>query len=215
MNSFLTVDEVVASAITIIPEATQKDKNIFRNWVFLAERQIGSSIVSRKNATDITVTNFSFPKPFDCISVRDIALFDSAGEEVLFKHTGSGKQITDKEYVDNINRYVTVREDDGFFYLSSNGSNVVKANMRYYGFPTDSDDNLKIPEIHTFAIMMFLKYMMALRDSEKRLDIKDLAGLWEKEKRQARARTNMPSELEAQFIARRFSSMIDKMIKEY
>ena len=216
MNSFLTVDQVLSSVLTVAPEASQKDKNIFKHWIFLAERQIGSSIVSRKNAVDLVVSDFSFAKPFDCIRVENLALFDSAGKEVRFKYYGRGQQMSDRNLdSSDVTKQVIVREDDGFMYLSSNGSNVVKANIRYTGFPTDENENLKIPEIHLLAIMSFVRYMLAMRDKEQRLQIREFANIWEKEKREARARTAMPSELEAEFIARRFSSMIDKLIKDY
>lgn len=215
INAYLNADEVVANALTIIPEATQKDKNIFKQWVFLAERQIGSSPVSVKNETNIVAHNFRLGKPIDCVKSMQLALFDKNDNEVKYRHHGRGMQVADRDILEGDNRDVIVMETDDAFYLSSNATNVTNANLRYYGFPIDENDNLKIPEIHVLAIMSFIKYMMAMKSSERRLDIKDYYGIWEAEKRAARARTMMPSELEARDISKRFMSMIDYFNKDY
>lgn len=214
-NSYFTVDEVVANALTVIPSATQKDKNIFKQWVFLAERQIGSSDVSIKIEPDIVVTNLRVGKPSDCIKPKSLFLFDSDGREVIYRHHGLGKQISDRNENESINRDIILTETNDAFYLSSNGSNVVSANLRYYGFPTDENGDLKIPEIHIMAIIAFINYMMSMRTNESRLITKDFYAIWKSEMVSARARTNMPSELEAQYIARRFVSLIDYMNRDY
>lgn len=208
---FLSIDEVVANASSIIKGADINDQNLFRQWAWLGERQIGFGGLNEETA-DIPVSDLSIKKPVDYAAPIDIALYTSEDEgpytELLWQYHGGKRRIHAKP---STKRYVDLSEDPYFFNLSSDyGNSVVKAKLRYYAYPIDSKGYPAFPEIHLFAIMMFVRYMWAIRENNSRSEIAEAKEHWEQAKVIARNRTKMPHMLKGQQIMRDWRSMIDK-----
>lgn len=209
---YFTIEEVVANVSTIIPEAKKKDRNIFRQWAYLAERQLGfGGDTEVKTSPKLAVTDGIIVKPSDFISAVDLALLDDNNRDFRYIYKGKGKRIHPEQnrITDSERDYIKVSEDSNCFYLSSNASNITCARLKYYGLPLDEDGELKVPEHHLQAIMMYIKYMWATANESRNYNVDPHYQRWLIESSRAKSKNKMPSMLEGQQIASEWMSLID------
>ncbi len=209
-EQFLQVKEVVANSLSILPNPTDAERAIFRQWVYIAQRDLGFPSLDVREA-DIVPHDLAVQKPDDFSSAIDVALFLADGVEVTSSYKGGGKKIHD-EFRRGAST-VQISETPNFFHMESTGADVTCFTLKYYGLPIDDDGNPKIPERCNFAIMMFIKWMWSVRNSES-IGIREQNRRdWMMEARKQRAKNKMPSMLEGKQIVKSWMSMIDKAIR--
>jgi hypothetical protein len=217
ITKFVPLNQVTAEAASIIKGSTEKDRLLFKQWVYRGLREIGPG---KQNIDVCTLypVDLSFKKPEDCASIIDVALFSSTGEELKYTyrfgksriHRSRNSYINDGVYSLSVDALVDVSEDDFYIHMGSNGNTVDKAVVRYFKFPIDEEGMPKIPEDQVFALMLFIRYMWAMRDNDNRSEIEQNYNMWLRERDRAKSRNKMPSMLEGKQIAKNWMSLIDK-----
>lgn len=199
---FLNLNEITAEAMSIIPGATTEEKNIAQTWAYRALRQLGPSKDHIEVCTlypeDLVMT-----KPSDFHSAIDIALFDSTGRELAHNYRSGKKRIHEDLELSGV---ITISEDDEFFHLSSNSTNVAYAVLRYFRFPVDQDGYPLFPEYTAIAISLFIRYMWALRTGDRSFKAHEES--WKVVRMEARGQNKMPSGMMYKQFAKEWMSMI-------
>jgi len=209
-EQFLNIAEVVANSISILPNPTDAEKIIFRQWIYIAQRDMGFPAMDVRQA-DITPHDLSVRKPDDFSSAIDVALFLTDGSEVASSYQGAGKKIH-KEFRSGAVT-VQISETPTYFHLESTGASVTCFTLKYYGLPIDDDGMPKIPERCNLAIMMFVKWMWSVRNNES-IGIREQNRRdWISEAAKQRSKNKMPSMLQGEQIVKSWMSMIDKAIR--
>jgi len=204
---FLNIDEIVAHAESIIDDADEGIKVLFRQWAWLGEQQLGFGSVNEETK-DIVVEDLSIRKPSHMASAIDVALFDSSGAEFQYKYQFGKKRIHNE---DGSQSKIDLSEDAYFYHLGSNGSGITHAKLRFYSYPIDEDNNPMFPNHHLFALMMFIKWMWELRKSSNQSAIGMAYTNWIQQSTKAKAANKMPDQLKGEEIAKTWMSMIDKV----
>jgi hypothetical protein len=213
---YVTIEEVVANALTIIPDATDNERVYMRQWAYLGKRRIGPTKADIKQKT-IGIDNNRIRKPDNFIAGLDLALLDAAGNERTYQFEGRGKATHDADtgrrtpWIDT--HYVT--EDNNFYYLDSTAElNVTVGRLEYLAMPVDDAGDLVVPEDELEAIMAFIHYMWAKRNMETgalsllRHDSEYLMA-------RARSKAALPDMLEAkEGIFRKWNSMLSKPLRD-
>ena len=209
---YYTLDETVALAQSVSPESTDTERVFMDEWIYHGLRQMGVDKNSVK-ACAVKVNDLGIAKPRDFYSARDLVLVNSSGNEVDYIYRNGSRRIHT-----NINskpRFVEISEDADFFHLSSDAvaADVTDAIIEYYALPSTEEGDLLIPEIKVFALMHFIKYMLAFRNSSPRL--REYKQYWEKEAARIRSKGATPSQLEfKEGTARTYMSMITKPTRD-
>lgn len=209
VSRFVPLDQVTAEAASLIGAAETKDRLLFKQWVYTALREIG---VGKQNIDTCILypKDFSFTKPQDMTSTIDIALYNSSNAELNYKYNSGRVRIHQSKTQSSTSDLVDLSEDDFYFHLGSNGSDVAYARIRYFKFPVDDDGLPKIPEDQVFAIMMYIRYAWSMRKNDNRSEIDQNRQTWLAERDRAKSRNKMPSMLEGKQIAKEWMSMIQK-----
>lgn len=210
MAKYITIDEIVASAVTILPGSTDTEKVFMRHWCVLGNRELGLSkdnVVTEKiNVQDLTIR-----KPINLLSIDDIGLYNDSDTELNTIYKGYGEMThTDIDTISGtLKLTISISEDDEFLHLSSNGSTTDYARIRYYSIPIDDKGNPLILERKRFAIMLFLSYMWTLRQGANQSAIDKAEFRWLKEAAKQRSKNKMPSVLEMKSISKWYMSLIN------
>lgn len=212
---YVTLDEVVANALTIMPQADDETRVAMRQWVYLAKRKLGPSKGDLRVAT-IGISNNRIRKPDDFIFATDLALLDDSGNERNYQFEGRGFAVHD-ENTGRRQPWVEahyVSEDNDFYYLSITGdTNVTRARLEYLALPLDDGGNLMINEHETEAIMSYLRYMFAMREQDPNINVyREISTI---EMARTRRKNEIPDMLEAkEGIFRKYMSMITKPLRD-
>ena len=210
MNSqFVSVDEAVATAMTLLPENAALNEVLARQWSYMALRNIGPTSHWFDECELYPNDNLILKKPIDMWKAIDIALFTSTGVEVNFVYRGLGKRIHREGDLDLQNiPYVDLSEDNHAFYLGSNGTSVAKAKLKYWQLPIDNDGLPKIPEGQILAIAFFIRWMWSIRQNENQSDRQISEQNYKMERNKARSEGNAPSGIEMEQIGKEWVSLI-------
>jgi hypothetical protein len=211
--TFITADEAVSQAMLSLGSEDTRDRLIFKEWIYRAERQIGYNALSLKTAC-VDVNDFTFDKPCDMAQVIDIELYDSSGTlSTAYEFRGSGFFPSEN----SLSRNVVMKESDFEFVISSNATNVSRAEIKYYAFPIDEDKNILIPEIHLEAVIAFCEFMYIKRERNLHRDEIPMSEVqynedrWHRMKADAKGKTKMPSILNAKDIMKRWMTLVPDM----
>jgi hypothetical protein len=210
---FLSLDEVVAEAMTVVPGATSEDELIARQWAYNALRQFGPSNDYIDVAT-LYPENLTLRKPDDLYKPLDIALFDGTGLELRNKYRAGGQRIHSRNNnlgeltsaSDSYDLSVEVSEDDYFFYLSSNGIAVAYAKLRYFRLPVDEHGIPQFPESTRLPVLLFIRYMWALRTGARDVSFHEQS--WKVARNEARGANKVPNGLAYKQFAKEWISMM-------
>lgn len=203
---FLTLDDVVAEAMSIIPGDTSEVKLYAKTHAYRGLRQFGPS----KNNIDVCTLypeDFVLRKPDDFIQALDIALYDASGNKIPSKYQQGKDRIFGKKPL-TVDPRIDISEDDHFFYLSTDATNVDQALLRYYKHPVDKDGNPQFPDYLVFPISLFLRYTWAMSQDS---GVRDARESWLAAKKEAKGEHKQLSPLEFEQIARGWNSMIQKV----
>lgn len=219
--TFLTLDEVAANARTICPDARTEDSNLFKQWIYWGERQIGLSGLD-EDIEEIEFTGTDIRKPEYYASGIDIAAYDSANGQIPLRYKGSSARIhsdpsrsvfdfVSSDLTDRI-RAIEVVENPFYFMFEDRAVGLIsRVLLRYYRLPFDNEGNIRIPETHIIALMQFCRWNWAMRNGDdKGMEDRAMSN-WLREAARARSRNKMPSMLAGKEIARTYMSMIDKV----
>ena len=112
MAKYITIDEVVASAMTILAGSTDTEKVFMRHWCVLGNRELG---LSKDNVvTDkINVQDFTIRKPENLLSIDDIGLYSDSDVEYATVYKGYGEMTITSEDIPNAGIL--------FYQIQSNG----------------------------------------------------------------------------------------------
>ena len=213
-NKFLSVEEVVSAASTIVGAyPSREERMIYSMWVWIAEKQIESFKLNTKS-DELVVIGLVANKPEDHVRTQEFSLIDSQGSDIRYRYRGYNKsRVHPRTEVNNPN-LIDVYEDDTCFHLGSEGSDIECIHLRYSAIPMDSEGNLLIPDNHLYPIMMFIKYMDLLRKGSSSSALEDAKYEWKVQASKARGRDNMPSMPEFREILTRWQTLIPKGLNE-
>lgn len=219
---FVGIDEIVSAAYTIIPDADRRRRNIFRFWVYLGERDIGTVSPHVKTCkVEVDKKSKSIKKPKDMLRIEDIGLYTKSGE-LKWKYEWRGGKVHKNEKL--WPERIELSEDNDYYYLTSYNSTyhnndiepetlVEYALLRYYSLPLDDDGNVLIPESHMQALMYYIKYMDAISRSLPTVEVDRQRWLMERAK--AYSFDKMPDQIRARQIAKEWMSLISAKIDNY
>lgn len=220
-TQFVSIDETIDTAISFIEGADSVDRNIFKQWAYLALRQIGPSKAWFKDAT-LYPDDFTLRKPDDCYKLVDVALFTSIGQELSYAYRGTGTRIhnANQPAVVNANStgfaitsVIDLSEDSYYLHLGSTqdqaGSLVSYAKIKYLQLPIDENGQPKIPEGQVFAIAMFIVWRWISKSQNRSgIDIQQAKQDWIEQRNMAKSLNRLPSQLEGTEIARKWLTML-------
>lgn len=215
-SSFVPVDQVVATAMSLVEVADTIDRAYMKEWVYLGLNDIGPNVSWFKEASLIP-TGLQMRKPTDLYSTVDITLYDANNCELKATYRGLGTRshfsdnslINQGVYAPALGAPVDLSEDAYYFNLGSNGTAVAQAKIKYMAHPVDEDGNLMIPENLVLPLSYFVVYMYSIRKS-------NLQGQqvnnqkWIAARNEARGANNTPTMLVGTELARSWNSMIQK-----
>lgn len=212
-KQFLTLDEITAEAMSIVPGATSEEQLYARQWAYSALRELGPSDANIEVSV-LYPENFKMMKPEAFHMAIDLGLFDSTGREILhtYKRGKSRVHQPQNEYLNNgiyapeIGSFIEVSEDAYSFNLSSNSENVAYAKLRYFKFPVDENNNPMFPEHTRHAVMMYVRYLWALRMGDQQF--KSYEDSWKVARAEARGMNKRINGLLYKKLAREWMSMI-------
>ena len=217
-DRFLTIDQVTAEAMTILPGATSEDRIYAKQWAYTALREIGPSRNNIRVVDLFPDDNLTFRKPDDCQSVIDIAVFNSNNNELRSKYRSGNKRIHQPRnvfvnlgiFVEEFNSIVEISEDAHFMYMSSTATSghASYAKLRYFSFPVDDEGNPMFPEYTRLAIVLFIRWMWSMRTGE--INSNQAKEDWKEQRNIAKSKQRL-NQLEFKQIAKEFNSMIQKV----
>lgn len=218
-SNFIHVDEAVAMAMTLIPDANSMDKAIARHWAYMGLRDIGPGLHWFGECELTPSSNLSVKKPVDMYKALDIALYgretDGTLKEYRYAYRGLGKRIHAGNVDQATGNYAPVNhapvdlsEDAYCFHLGSNGSGVTTVKLKYLRLPIGSDGLPLIPEGQQLAIAFFIRWMWSVRQnvvSDRQLSRADYL----EARRDARAKGKVPSGIEMEQVAKEWVSLLN------
>lgn len=216
MNTkFVSVDEVVATAESFIGPVSATDRNLMRQWAYLGLRNIGASKAWVETCV-IYPKELEARKPDDMYKAIDLALYNASNVELYFAFRGTGTRIhspknlqsRNQQYLPEFGAVIDVSEDNFYFHLGSNGSDVAYIKLKYFKLPIDENGLPLIPEDHVLAIAFFIQWIWSKRKGDNRSEIDQNKRDWKIERAKVRSANNMPSQLETDEINRKWMSMI-------
>jgi hypothetical protein len=227
-TKLVTLDEVLAESSSIIKDASDQEKVFMRQWIYRAQREIGFSNFDIKVSAPITLTDYSAAKPADFVKGIDVALFTSDGSEIAIKYKGWGKNAVgpptgDARIHEDLRvlvKQITVSEDIDYYHtepFDEGTANTAYMVLKYYSLPLDGGVPAMplIPDTNVVAIMMYIKWMWALRQNRSLGEINLAREAWLRERARAEAKHRTPSVLEGKEIAKKINSMIQKPVLTY
>lgn len=203
---FLSLDEIVAEAMTIVPGASSEDFLLAKQWAYTALREIGPSS-DYINVATLYPDNLSLAKPDDYYKAIDLALYSGipdSGTEIPYSFRSGKHRI--HQYGPNVRNIVEVSESSDFFHLSSNADHVTYAVLRYFTLPVDHNGQPMFPEHCRLAVMLFIRYMWAVRHGERDWPLHKQA--WDEARNAARSRSKLPNGMQYRQFAREWITMI-------
>lgn len=202
---FLGMNEIVATAVSTIKNATTTDELLFRQWIgLLALPELG---ISEEDVKIVTLypLNFSAQKPEDMRTLIELSLFTADGRQLYHKYRAGGKRIyadtripptavvdTTAEQIAN-QVPVDVSDDAYAFHLGTNGDQVAAIVVRYYCYPTDDNGLPLIRQDEAMAVIFFCRFMWAMRNNDSRSEIEQNRQMWMLESDRCRAKKKMYS----------------------
>jgi hypothetical protein len=193
---YLTLDEVVAEALSVVKDKSQHE--VFApQWAWTALMQTGSCDEDFEVAA-IKVKNYIAKKPVNCKKLDDIALYDSAGNQInyIFR-TGKKRIFPDSNIIarstnddgeeEVVYGAVDVSEDRYNIHIGTNGSNVDTVCIRYYSLPLDAQGQPLIREDEKLSVLNYIWYMIARREDDNQSKVEANRQNWMHESDRARA----------------------------
>jgi hypothetical protein len=218
----VTVDEVVAEAASIIKGASDQERHLMRQWAYSGNAEIGVSKLNMKVSAPLLLDDFSAAKPVDHVRTIDLALYDSAGSEIIIQWKGFGANMGYDTGIARTHKdvrvgtvMISVTEDLDFFHTEEFGGDYVDGAYiitKYYGTPVDVNGLPLIASSSKFAVMMYIRYMWQLRNNDSITALRDGEKRWRIARAAAESKLKTPDVIEGKEIAKKANSMIQKVM---
>jgi len=201
---FISLDEVVATASTIVKDADSKFKLLCRQWVAsLALPELGISDDDVR-VVELIPINYTVLKPKDFRALIDVNVFDSNGCQLQHKFRAGGKRIyrddrlrpvaTTSQQTLNDRIPVDISMDTTSFHLGTNADQVFSIVVRYYSYPVDDETGLPlIRQEEALACVYFCRFMWSARNNDNRSEIEQNRQWWMLEADRVKAKKKMAS----------------------
>jgi hypothetical protein len=212
-SRFVSVDEVVAIAQTLLPENFSKDKAVARQWAYMGLRNVGPTQHWFATCAIKPNDNLTMKKPDDMWKAIDIALYDSSGCELRYSYKGLGRRIhnipsEDTGYSPSTGSPIDLSEDAHAYHLGSNGGCVAFATLKYWQLPIDVDGLPLIPEGLALAVAFFIRWMWAIKTNENQSDRQISEMNYKTERSKAKSEYALPSGIEMEQIGKEWTSFL-------
>jgi hypothetical protein len=214
---YLSIDEVLAEALSIVKDKAAHEA-VARQWIWTNLMQTGVSEEEIEVCT-ITPKNLLARKPKNLRKLKELALFDAAGD--LIPHTfRSGKTriypntniATASTGSDGETEYtyttVDVSEDRYNIVLGTNASDVTTVALRYYSLPLDDNGDPLVREDEKLSCIFYVRWMIGLLEDSNQSKIQLDEIRWKQEVDRARASKKSISEEMRDTIGRDWLRMI-------
>lgn len=216
MSKYTPAENLVSMAMEAVGISDTRDEIVFKSWVYHAEKLMGSYRTLR-DVCVIQNEGNKIKKPCDYVSSIDIRFATPAGAILGYTYSDQGNFKSVKQG-EEASLTISIYEDEHFFHLGSNGSQVKHAELHYYKLPLDDKNEPLIPESHEFAIILFCEYMYYNREKRTnpsfRFNASDAYRKWEVEKARVKGNEKMPSPMVAREIASRWMSLLPSPIRK-
>lgn len=199
---YIGIDEVTATAQTVVKTADSMDRNIWKSWIYIALLDLGISDDEIKVA-ELTPKDLLAKLPDGCRQIIDVAVYDASGLELRNKFRAGRSRIhADRRILPaastsstTLNSLVPVdiSNDENYIHLGTNGSEVATIVVRYFAYPIDQNGQPMVREEDIMACVHFIKYMQAMRDDDNQSKREQFRIDWAREADRARARKKMSS----------------------
>lgn len=221
----LTIDEVTSSVMLVVKEATSEDRLMFKQWVAECMQDIGPSSFWFKSC-DLEVHDGSIRKPKDLTSTIDLALYDSAGKELVFKFIANSPgrihvdrfsinatSITNTVLTSSVLNFTNIdlSEDVYYFHLGGTSADVLSvdhARISYMAMPVDRQSFPLIPESNLTAYKMFCRWMWSLRQNNNQSFIAQCESSWLMQRNMARGKNKLLDPMRAAEFFKSYLSMV-------
>jgi len=195
MNT-IGVDDIIATVQSSGKTITSHDKLIFRQWIAVLCLPVLGLAEEDVKTVALLPINGTVPKPDDVRCVIDISLFDVNGCPLAHKFRRGGQRIYRDDRIlpaalvtppDNTAQAlsglipVDVSEDAYSIFLGTNADRVTTILLRYYAAALDDGGYPLIRTDESMAILLFLHYMIAMRDNENQSEIQAKEIRWKQE----------------------------------
>ncbi len=215
----LTIDEVTASAMSIVKEATNEERLLFKQWCGECVLNMGAHGTWRKSC-DLSIEDGSFKKPSDLSATIDLALYTSAGQEIKYRFIGNspGRVHVDRFLVNAtiintssvVSSNIDLSEDIYYYHVGGQISNISFARISYLAFPVDRQGFPLIPESNLDAYKMYTKWMWALRENNNHSAIDQAYQMWKEQRAIAKGKNKTPDEFRAKQAFSKYMSMVNQ-----
>lgn len=214
--ALVPIEQVVSTAMSVLEKADTADRAYFKEWVYLGLLEIGPNLAWYAEAT-LYPDTFTLKKPDGFHSAIDLGLYDSSKNELKYVYRGMGTRIHASDnsllnaaaYAPTQGAPIDVSEDEYYFHLGTNSTQVSYAVVKYWQIPLDENGDLLIPEMDIMALVQFLRYMWYMRKDDK-TGMAMQKNSWIAARNEARGAHRTPSMLVGGEIARSWNSMIRK-----
>src|SRR6185295_5537488 len=130
-SSFVPVNQVIATAMSVLEGADTIDRAYFKEWVYLGLLEIGPNLVWYDEAI-LYPDGFTLKKPEGFKEAIDLALYDVNHAEIRYAYRGLGTRahasdnglINSAQYFPSLGAPVDLSEDTYYFQLGSNSTQV-------------------------------------------------------------------------------------------
>ena len=199
MSRYVSIDEVTATAMTVIKSADNMDRNIWKQWIFLCALDLGIADDEIK-VVELYPEDYIVALPSDCRQIIEVSLWDSSNTQLTHKfRTGKRRLQQNRNITDTTTSTqelflpVDVSNDQSNLYLGTNGGSVAMVAVRYFAYPLDENNVPMVREEDVMACVYFIRYMQALREDDNRSKIAQDQITYFRESDRARARKKMSS----------------------
>jgi hypothetical protein len=215
----LTIDEVTASVMNVVGEATNEDRLLFKQWVAECAQNLGANSTWMKNC-ELLPKDGSFLKPKDLTATVDLALYAGTTEvRHKFIANSPGRIHVDRNQINATVSSTTtdysvvdLSEDVYYFHLGNGGTQVTKMKISYLAIPVDREGFPLTPESNLDAYKMYCRWMWALRQNSNQSFINQSYDMWLRERERARGRNKMPDRFRANEFFKKYLSMVNAPI---
>ena len=210
--NYLTLNEVIAEALSITPDLDDQDWSFARQWAVTALMQLGTS-EDEINVCTLTCKNYTMKKPDDMRAFIELALYDAQDKLIPHAFRAGKKRVfpATSQLIDGIvipYEPVDVSEDQYAFYIGSNGEQVAYAKVRYFAYPLDKDGTPMIRLDEKPAIMYYIRWCKSMKKNENQSEIAQNEQRWKWEFDRVRAKKKTISKDKAEVIARNWVRLL-------
>ena len=202
----ISIDEATSICASVVGGIEDRDYAYMRQWIYMACSKLGVSN-SYEVSYKVTASDYFIPKPVNAIKVKSLRLYTEDDNEIPYNYYSPG---ADRAIFDMAGHIIVSSTPKGFSLDITHGmsDSIFYGVMDVDSLPIDDDGDIMIEDQDMDAIVIYVKYMLALRENSPNME--RLNKMFIMKRKDRRAKKNMPTPMEAVSIAKTMSSMIQK-----